>query len=58
LENGARLNVTFSGRSACLWDILAVDPDENSVSFAGINLCEVSIVVLRCGDGECWAEYE
>lgn len=59
LDNGGRLNVTFSGRSACLWDIMVLDEDDNSVEWSGINLCEVSVVVLRCDkSGECWADYE
>lgn len=59
LEDGARLNVSFSGRKACLWDIMAVDEYDNNVVFNSINLCEVSVVVLRCSKQEgCWAEYE
>ncbi len=58
LPVGGRITVTFAGHSACLWDILAVDPDGNEVYWTGINLCEVSVVVLKCDDSECWAEYE
>jgi hypothetical protein len=58
LASGGRLRVTFSGRSACLWDMLVKDEDENEVRWTGINLCEVSVVVLKCGGGECWAEFE
>jgi hypothetical protein len=58
LSDGERLNMSFRGRAACLWDILAVDSEGTSVTWSGINLCEVSVVVLRCGNGECWAEME
>ena len=58
LPDGNRLNVSFSGRSACLWDIMVMDEYENTVTWTGINLCEVSVVVLRCDESECWAEYE
>lgn len=58
LPNGSRLNITFSGRKACLWDILVTDSDDENLAWTGINLCEVSVVVLKCGKGECWAEYE
>ncbi|MEO1084350.1 MAG: argininosuccinate lyase [Acidobacteriota bacterium] len=58
MPDGDRLDVSFSGRSACLWDVVVMDDAENSVTWTGINLCEVSVVVLRCNDSECWAEYE
>ena len=58
MPNGDRLNVSFQGRSACLWDIMVMDEYENTVTWTGINLCEVSVVVLRCDENECWAEYE
>ncbi len=59
MENGGRLEISFSGRKACLWDIMAMDEEDNSVTFNSLNLCEVSVVVLRCSQSEgCWAEYE
>ena len=58
LPHGSRMNINFSGRSACLWDIMITDDADNSVTWDGINLCEVSVVVLRCDENECWAEYE
>lgn len=58
LDNGSRLDITFSGRKACLWDIMVVDKKDNTVEWTGINLCEVSVVVLRCKGDECWADYE
>jgi hypothetical protein len=58
LPNGRRMNVTFSGRRACLWDLRVTDPDDNEVTWTEINLCQVSVVVLRCKRSECWAEFE
>jgi hypothetical protein len=58
LAQGARLPVTFNGRTACLWDMKVTDPDGNEAFWTGINLCQVSVVVLRCNNTECWAEYE
>jgi hypothetical protein len=58
LLDGGRLKIVFSGRAACLWDILAEDPDGNQLEWSSINLCEVSVVVLKCNDDECWAEFE
>ena len=58
LPQGGRMPITFSGRSACLWDIRVTDPDDNEAVWTGINLCEVSVVVLRCNSQECWAEFE
>lgn len=58
LPDGSRLNVSFAGRSACLWDMMVTDEDDNSLTWQALNLCESSIVVLRCNDEECWAEYE
>ena len=58
LPDGERLDVTFSGRKACLWDLRVTDPDDNEVTWTGIDLCEVSVVVLRCNESECWADFE
>ncbi len=58
LEDGSRLNMTFRGRTACLWDIKTIDEDGDSLEWSAINLCEVSVVVLTCNRKECWAEFE
>lgn len=58
LPDGQRVDITFSGRSACLWDMLVTDDEGGELAFQGINLCEASVVVLRCDDEECWAELE
>lgn len=58
LPDGDRVEITFSGRSACLWDMMITDDEGDDVTWQGINLCESSVVILRCDDEECWAEYE
>lgn len=58
LPDGASLLITFSGREACLWDMMVTDDEGGNVTWDGINLCESSVVVLRCSDTECWAETE
>lgn len=58
LLDGERLQIEFGGHSACLWDMMVTDVEDEALIWQGLNLCESSVVVLRCGDGECWAEYE
>ena len=58
LPDGSRIDIDFHGRNACLWDMMVTDDEDNSVEWTGINLCESSVVVLRCDDEECWAEWE
>lgn len=58
LLDGERADITFSGRGACMWDMLANDEAGDGIAFQAIDLCETSVVVLRCDDEECWAEME
>lgn len=58
LPDGDRVAIGFEGRSACLWDILVEDEEGGTIEWNAINLCETSVVVLRCDGEECWAEYE
>ena len=58
LPDGARIDIAFHGRSACQWDMLVADDEGNNVTWTGLNLCETSVVVLRCDEEECWAETE
>lgn len=58
LPHGSRLDINFHGRNACMWDMLITDSDDNEIEWTAINLCEASVVVLRCDDRECWAEWE
>jgi len=58
LLDGERLQIEFAGHTACLWDMMVTDEEDEALVWQALNLCESSVVVLRCGDGECWAEYE
>ena len=58
LPDGSRMDIDFYGRNACLWDMMVTDEQDNTVEWTGINLCEASVVVLRCDANECWAEWE
>lgn len=58
LPDGARINIDFHGRTACMWDMMVTDEQDNSVEWSAINLCEASVVVLKCDESECWAEWE
>jgi len=56
LLDGDRVNVKFSGKTACLWDMMVTNGDDGQLVFQGINLCQASTVVLRCDAAKCWAE--
>jgi hypothetical protein len=58
LQNGASVPVTFQGRDACVWDMMVKDKDGNSLTWSGINLCDVKTVVLHCGNKACWATFQ
>lgn len=58
LLDGGRVNISFSGRNACLWDVMVTDSVGDSLEWSGINLCEATVVVLHCNEEECWAEWE
>jgi len=54
--NGTQTAITFSGRSACLWDLLVQEGDAQAV-WEKIDLCRISAVTLHCDDSSCWAHY-
>lgn len=56
LPNSTEMAITFSGRRACLWDLMAQEGDAQVV-WEGINLCQVSAVTLHCDERNCWATY-
>ncbi len=58
LEDGASVSITFSGKKACMWDLMVKDEDGESLYWRKIDLCEVSKVVLHCNKKECWATFE
>lgn len=58
LPDGERMDITFEGRSACMWDVRVEDEEGSAQEWNSLNLCEVSVVVLRCNSEECWADLE
>lgn len=58
LPDGNRMTIEFHGRGACIWDLMVLDEAGDGLTWTGINLCEASVVVLRCDDEECWSEAE
>ena len=58
LSNGDSVSVTFSGKSACQWDLLVRDKDGDSASWTDVNLCEYAKIVLQCDGKRCWATGE
>ena len=58
LPPGAGLDVSFSGRDECLWDLMVTDGDGNAVYWRKINLCEVAKVVLHYDGETAWATFD
>lgn len=58
LPDGARTTIGFAGYDACLWDVLVLDQAGDGLTWTGLNLCEASVVILRCDDEQCWADWE
>lgn len=58
LEDGESVQISFSGKQACSWDLMVKDEDGEGVYWRKINLCEVAKVVLHCDDTKCWATFE
>jgi hypothetical protein len=58
LDDGASIEIQFSGKKACKWDLMVKDDEGGSVYWRKIDLCQVSKVILKCGKSECTAEFE
>lgn len=58
LDDGESVAISFSGKKACLWDLMVKDEDGEGLYWRKINLCTVSTVVLHCNRKECWATFE
>lgn len=56
MQDEGRRDIQFSGQSACHWDLLAVDENDDQVVFPAINLCQSYKVILVCKDHGCWAD--
>ena len=57
LPHGNQVPITFSGRNACSWDLMAQEGDAQAI-WEGINLCQVSVVTLHCDGEACYATFE
>jgi hypothetical protein len=57
---GNSLTVSFEGydRNQCIWDIMVTDEDEEGLTWEGLNLCEVSQVVLNWDGEEGWVDLQ
>ena len=57
-SSGARLAVAFANPD-CAFDIRAKLADGGSATFTGVNLCDVSAVILNRGPtGALWVDYD
>lgn len=59
LEDGQRTRIDFSkSEDTCLWDMKVVYTDDDEATWQGLNLCEISTVVLHYDhrSGRTWAD--
>jgi hypothetical protein len=57
-SSGARVAVAFANPD-CAFDIRAILADGNNATFAGVNLCDVTVVTLNRGQGgQLWVDYD
>ena len=59
LEDGQRTRIDFSrSEDACLWDMKVVYTDDDEAVWQGLDLCEISTVVLHYNHntGRTWAD--
>lgn len=58
LADGESLDVSFSGKSACSWDMMVKNEAGDSLYWRKIDLCKVESVTLKCSKAKgCWAEF-
>ena len=57
---GNVLTISFEGydRNQCIWDIMVTDEDEESLTWEGLNLCEIGQVVLNWDGENAWADLQ
>lgn len=58
LDDGDSVNVSFSGKEACMWDLMVRNEEGEGVYWRKIDLCTVTKVVLHCNKKECWATFD
>jgi len=57
-SSGARVAVAFANTD-CAFDIRATLADGSNATFAGVNLCDVTVVTLNRGQGgQLWVDYD
>ena len=57
-SSGARVAVAFANPD-CAFDIRAALADGSNATFAGVNLCDVTVVTLNRGqNGQIWVDYD
>ncbi|MBI1207205.1 MAG: hypothetical protein GC191_07940 [Azospirillum sp.] len=47
LDNGASINMTFSGSKACKWDMKVVYDDGEEAIWNGFDLCQISKITIK-----------
>ncbi len=57
---GNSLTISFEGfdRNQCIWDIMVTDENDDSLTWEGLNLCEISQVTLNWNGEEGWADIQ
>ena len=55
LENGNSVEVSFEGKSSCIWDMMVKDEQGGGVFWRKIDLCKASEVTLTCSGKTCSA---
>lgn len=58
LPNGGSVEINFSGKEACLWDMMVKDEAGHGVYWRKLDLCKASKVTLTCNSGNCTASVE
>ncbi len=58
LEAGSSVDISFSDREECGWDLMVADADGNGIYWRGIDLCQVSTVVLHYDGETAWATFD
>lgn len=58
LAEGASVEIGFSGKKTCIWDLMVKDEDGEALYWRKIDLCTTARVVLNCAAKKCWATFE
>jgi hypothetical protein len=58
LANGDSLEIHFSGKAACSWDLMVKNEAGEGVFWRKLDLCKATKVTLTCDKGNCSASVE